>query len=91
MKLTDHAALGRSRASRPNTAGPDFRVTFTLDGDQLMARATNQPAFSVFPESQTRFSGKEVDAEVEFFTDDRGRARYMILHQYDKELKGVKK
>ena len=51
---------------------PDFRITFTLEGDQLMTQATGQPKFPVFPESETKFFLKVVDAEVEFFPDDKG-------------------
>jgi len=42
---------------------PDFSVTFTLEGDQLMTQATNQPKFPVYPESPTKFFLKVVDAE----------------------------
>jgi CubicO group peptidase (beta-lactamase class C family) len=70
---------------------PNFSVTFTLEGDQLMTQATNQPKFPVFPESQTRFFLKVVDAEVEFFTDDKGQVSYIILHQGGADHKGVRK
>lgn len=52
---------------------PDLRITFTLEGDQLMTQATDQPKFPVFPESETRFFLTVVDAEVEFVSDDRYR------------------
>jgi hypothetical protein len=70
---------------------PDFSVTFTLDGDQLMTQATNQPKLPVFPESETKFFLKVVDAEVEFFTDGKGQASYLMLHQNGHEMKGLKK
>ena len=70
---------------------PDFSITFSLEGNQLMTQATNQPKFPVFPESQTKFFLKVVDAEVEFFPDDQGRATHMVLHQNGHETKGVKK
>jgi CubicO group peptidase (beta-lactamase class C family) len=70
---------------------PNFNITFTLEGDQLMAQATNQPKFPVFPESQTKFFLKVVDAEVEFFTDDKGQVSYLILHQAGQDHKGMRK
>ena len=70
---------------------PNFSIAFTLEGDQLMAQATNQPNVPVFPESQTRFFLKVVDAQVEFFPDDKGQVAYMILHQNGKDTKGIKK
>lgn len=69
---------------------PTFSVTFSLEGDQLMTQATNQPKFPVFPESETKFFLKVVDAEVEFFSDDKGRVSYLALHQNGHETKGVK-
>jgi hypothetical protein len=70
---------------------PGFSITVTLDGDQLMIQATGQRLIPVFPESDTRFLIKVVDAELEFFPDASGRAAYVILHQNDREMKGLKK
>jgi hypothetical protein len=66
-------------------------VTFTLEGDQLMTQATNQPKFPVYPESQTKFFLRVIDAEVEFVTDDKGQINAVILHQGGQDLKGVRK
>ena len=70
---------------------PSFSVKFMLDGDQLMTQATGQPAFPVFPESPTKFFLKVVDAEVEFFPNEKGEVSYIILHQGGRDTKGVKK
>ena len=70
---------------------PNFSIAFTLEGARLMTQATNQPKFPVFPESQTKFFLRVVDAQVEFFTDDRGQVSYMMLHQNGRDIKGVKK
>jgi CubicO group peptidase (beta-lactamase class C family) len=70
---------------------PNFAVTFTLEGDQLMTQATNQPKFPVYPESQAKFFLKVVDAEVAFFTDDNGKVSYLILHQGGQDHKGIRK
>ena len=70
---------------------PTFSVTFSLDGDQLMTQATNQPKFPVYPETETKFFLTVVDAEVEFFSDDKGQVSYLVLHQNGHETKGMKK
>jgi CubicO group peptidase (beta-lactamase class C family) len=70
---------------------PNFSVTFTLEGDQLMTQATNQPKFPAYPESQTKFFLKIVDVEVEFFADDKGKVSYLILHQGGQDHKGIRK
>ncbi|MFY9935755.1 MAG: serine hydrolase [Silvibacterium sp.] len=70
---------------------PTFSVTFTLEGDQLMTHATNQPKFPVYPESQTKFFLKVVDAEVEFVSDEEGQVNAVILHQGGQDHKGVRK
>jgi len=70
---------------------PTFSVTFSLDGDQLMTQATNQPKFPVYPETETKFFLTVVDAEVEFFSDEKGQVSYLVLHQNGHETKGMKK
>jgi CubicO group peptidase (beta-lactamase class C family) len=70
---------------------PDFRPIVHTQVDRLMTQATNQPKFPVFPESQTKFFLRVVDAQVEFFTDDKGQVSYMMLHQTGRDIKGVKK
>ena len=70
---------------------PNFSIAFTLEGDQLMTQATGQPKIPVYPESQTKFFLKVVDAEVEFFTDDKGQASYIILHQGGQDHKAIRK
>jgi CubicO group peptidase (beta-lactamase class C family) len=70
---------------------PTFSITITLEGDQLMTEATHQHKHPLFPESNTKFFLKVVDAETEFFIDDKGQATYMVLHQNGQEIKGTKK
>jgi CubicO group peptidase (beta-lactamase class C family) len=70
---------------------PDFDIVMTLEGGQLMTQATGQPKFPLFAESETKFFLKVVDAEVEFFENDKGEAIYIILHQGGQDMKGTKK
>jgi hypothetical protein len=70
---------------------PNFSITCTLEGDQLMTQATNQGKYPMFPESDTKFFLKVVDAETEFFTNDKGEVSYMVLHQNGHDAKAMKK
>ncbi len=60
---------------------PQFAVTVTLEGDKLMVQATAQPKFQVYPESETRFFYKVVDAQLIFVPDKNGKIDLLILHQ----------
>ena len=70
---------------------PNFSLAVTLEGDQLMTQATGQPKFPVFAESETMFFLKVVDAEVEFFKNEKGEVTHLVLHQGGREIKGAKK
>lgn len=48
-------------------------MTITRKDDSLMTRITGQPELQLFPESETRFFLKVVDAQVEFVLDDQGK------------------
>jgi hypothetical protein len=56
-----------------------------------MAQATNQPKFPLFAESETMFFLKLVDAQVEFFKDDKGNVTHLVLHQGGHDGTGTKK
>ena len=51
---------------------PNFDIVMTLEDGQLMTQATGQSKFPMFAESETKFFLKVVDAEVEFFKNDKG-------------------
>jgi CubicO group peptidase (beta-lactamase class C family) len=70
---------------------PDFIITMTREGDSLMTQATGQPKFELFPESETRFFLKVVDAQVTFVKDDKGAVTHLIMHQGgDRTAKKIK-
>ena len=60
---------------------PNFIITMTREGDRLMTQVTGQPKFELFPESETKFFLKVVDAQVTFVKDDKGAVTHLILHQ----------
>jgi CubicO group peptidase (beta-lactamase class C family) len=70
---------------------PSFIFTMTREGDSLMTQATGQPKFELFPESETKFFLKVVDAQVTFVKDDKGAVTHLILHQGgDRTAKKIK-
>ena len=70
---------------------PNFDIAVTLENGQLITQATGQGKLPMFAESETKFFLKVVDAEVEFFKNDKGEVTYLILHQGGQDMKGAKK
>jgi CubicO group peptidase (beta-lactamase class C family) len=60
---------------------PNFIITITREGDSLMGQPTGQPKSELFPESETKYFLKVVDAQVTFVRDDKGAVTHLILHQ----------
>jgi hypothetical protein len=60
---------------------PGVDLTVTLDGSQLKAQLTGQPAFPIFPETETLFFYKVVDATLEFQRDGSGAVTGVRLRQ----------
>jgi CubicO group peptidase (beta-lactamase class C family) len=65
---------------------PDFIITILRRGDKLISQATGQPEVELFPESETRFFLKVVDAQVDFVSDASGRVTGLVLHQGGQDL-----
>ncbi len=70
---------------------PTFQIVMTVEGDHLMTQATGQPKVPVFAESETKFFLKVVDAQVEFFRNDKGEVTHLVLHQGGQDVKAVRK
>jgi hypothetical protein len=60
---------------------PGATLTIRRDGDKLRAQLTGQPSFQVFPESETDFFYKVVDAQLTFLKDPSGKVTELVLHQ----------
>ena len=65
---------------------PTFALTVTREGDRLMTQATGQGKFEIFPESETEFFLKVVDAQITFVKED-GKVTHLILHQNGRDMK----
>ncbi|MCF8260606.1 MAG: serine hydrolase [Melioribacteraceae bacterium] len=60
---------------------PNFILLVSLKDNQLMSRATGQPEFPVFPESETKFYFKVVQATIEFNRNENGEVESLTLVQ----------
>jgi hypothetical protein len=52
-----------------------------VENGKLMVQATGQPKVPVYPESETRFFYKVVDAQLTFVEGEDGEIDHLILHQ----------
>jgi len=65
---------------------PEFVITVLRRGDKLISQVTGQPDVELFPESETRFFLKVVDAQIDFIVDATGRVTGLTLHQGGRDL-----
>jgi CubicO group peptidase (beta-lactamase class C family) len=70
----------------------DLTLSITRDGDHLMMEPTSQSKVELFPESETKYFLKVVDAQVTFVKDEDGTVSRLILRQggEDREAKRKK-
>jgi tetratricopeptide (TPR) repeat protein len=69
---------------------PTFTVTITSENGKLMAQATGQEKFELFPTSETDFYLKVVPASVTFVKDAEGKVTEIILTQNGRKGSGKK-
>jgi hypothetical protein len=68
---------------------PGAVMLITLDNNQLTSQLTGQGPVPIFPQSETMFFPKVVDAQLEFSGSDvEGRATQMTLHQNGRDITG---
>jgi CubicO group peptidase (beta-lactamase class C family) len=65
---------------------PKLFMYVTQKGDQLKAQLTGQPAYPIYPESNTHFFLKIRHAEIYFKTNDQGKVTGADLHQGGRKL-----
>jgi serine-type D-Ala-D-Ala carboxypeptidase/endopeptidase len=66
---------------------PGAFFEITREGDRLMAQLTGQPKFELFPESETQFFYKDVDAQITFNKEDKGQISHLELSQNGMKMK----
>jgi serine-type D-Ala-D-Ala carboxypeptidase/endopeptidase len=64
--------------------GPNAIMTMSRDGDRFYSQLTNQPKVEIFPESESKFFLKVVDAQLTFNTE----ATQVTLHQNGRDIVG---
>ena len=69
---------------------PTFVLTVTREGNRLMTQATGQQKLEVFPESETTFFLRVVDAQITFVKDPGGKVVALILHQNGRDQRAQK-
>ena len=62
-------------------------ITVTVEGDRAFAQLTGQGRNPIFPQSETMFFLKVVDAQLEFAAD----ASSVVLHQNGRSQKAPRK
>jgi len=60
---------------------PGFTITIVKRDAKLISLATGQPEVELFPESETKFFLKVVEAQVEFVKDASGKVTGLVLTQ----------
>jgi beta-lactamase regulating signal transducer with metallopeptidase domain len=75
----DHAVLDRYVGSYK--LGDTMILTVKREGENLQAQLTGQQFIEMYPESDTRFFYKAIDAQLEFKPDSSGGAESVTLFQ----------
>jgi uncharacterized protein YneR len=70
---------------------PGFSLIVTVEDGRLFTQPTGQSKLELFPESDTKFFLKEVDAQVDFEKGPDGSVTGLVLHQGGRDLPGKKK
>ena len=69
---------------------PQFSIEVTLVDGSLRAQPTGQPQIRLWPESETKFFIREVDAQVTFQVAGDGTVTGLVLHQNGRDMPGRK-
>ena len=68
--------------------GPGIIVTFSREGDRLMAQVADEGKTEVFPESETVFFlNRSTDATTTFVKDDKGQVTHIVVHREGRDTK----
>ncbi|QHT70878.1 serine hydrolase [Rhodocytophaga rosea] len=65
---------------------PGFTITVSQEKEKLMAQATGQGKFEIYPETETKFFYKVVDAQISFIKNDKSEVSHLILYQNGQEI-----
>lgn len=60
---------------------PKVFLTYSREGDKFYATVSGQERLRIYPESDTKFFYRGVDAQVTFVKDEGGQVTHAIHHQ----------
>src|SRR3984893_9439034 len=60
---------------------PDFVLSFWREGEKFFMQPTNQGRIEIFPESDTRFFLKVIEAQATFVRDAQGKVTGVVWRQ----------
>lgn len=69
---------------------PKRKMIITLDGGRLSLQITGQPKLEIYPESETDFFLKVVDAQLTVKKDTAGQVSEIVIHQYGRDFRWQK-
>jgi CubicO group peptidase (beta-lactamase class C family) len=70
---------------------PGMNMVVTLEGNQISTKLGAQPVVPIYPQSETMFFTRVVDAQIEFVKDAGGAVTALILHQNGRDQKAPRK
>ena len=68
-----------------------FKCTITRENDRLFLKPIDQQPIELFPESDTKFFAKVLNAEITFEKDDGGKVKEITLQQDNKRASATRK
>jgi D-alanyl-D-alanine-carboxypeptidase/D-alanyl-D-alanine-endopeptidase len=65
---------------------PAIKATIRREGDRLFAQVTGQPEHRIYPESETEFFWRVVEAQLTFTKNEQGEVTGFVLHQGGRDV-----
>jgi len=69
---------------------PNFYLIITKENTRLFCQPTGQNKLEIYPESETTFFIKEVDAQITFIRNENKTVEKLILHQGGRDISAKK-
>ena len=69
---------------------PTFGLEVTVENNQMIVQATGQQKVELYAESESKFFMTAVDAQIEFFNNDKGEVEKLVLYQNRQAQNGKK-
>jgi CubicO group peptidase (beta-lactamase class C family) len=92
VALVDPAALENyaGKYDVKTELGGGAPMVITCENGRLWAKLSVQPTLGIYPESETEFFYKAVDAQISFTKDAAGTVTGLVLHQNGKHYNGAR-